>query len=249
MRSFAHTLLLLLSTEVAAERLVPLRAIVSESNAPPYALFDDRGFLSAGISKDLLDALVKRSGLSLTHLPLPRGRVESWLLQDEADIACFLNPDWVENPEQLSWSPELFSTQQLLVRRSNTPGIQQMADLFGKRIGTDRGFNYPELELLFSQQLAIRDDANSLHSNLIRLEQQRLDVVLTVDLAYYYHQQKFGHTTFRTDPLWTKPDGVYCAFNPHQPALVEQLQQTLHQLVQDGTVAAILQRYQPAKNQ
>lgn len=235
---------LFLSTTSLAE-VRTLRAIVSDSNAPPFAIFDTSTLLTAGISKDILQQLIGRSQLELQYLPIPRGRVEQWLLRDDADIACFLNPAWVEQAEQLLWSTALFSTRQVIVRRSNSPAIQQLTDLLGKHIGTERGFSYPELDAMFAQRLLIRDDAISLESNLNRLEKQRIDAVLTVDLAFQYHQQIHGNTNLTADPLWTKPDAVYCALNPHRPALAKQIQLTLRQMVEDGTIDSILAQYQP----
>lgn len=243
MRSFLLVILLLLNTRLAVSEVTTVRAIVSASNAPPYAFFDKSGHLSGGISKDILDELSKRSKLYWQYLPLPRGRVEQWLLRDDADIACFLNPAWVDLPEQLVWSPALFTTQQVIVRRSTSPAIQNISDLFGKRLGTDRGFSYPELNTIFAQRLAVRDDASSLQINLSRLQKQRLDAVLTVDLAYLYHQQQFPSEDLQADPLWAEPANVYCALNQHQPELTARLLLTLQQMVADGTINIILQRY------
>lgn len=237
--------LILTSAPVVADT-GSLRAIVSSSNAPPYALFDESGDLAGGISKDILEALASRSTLTLNFLPLPRGRVEQWLLRDEADIACFLSPAWVEQPELLAWSPSLFTTRQVIVRRSHSPSITQLTDLLGKRVGTDRGFSYPEFDAVFSQRLIIRDDAISLQSNLMRLQKQRLDAVLTVDRAYEYHQQQFNSEGLLADPLWTAPDNVYCAINPNRPELASRVQQTLQLMIDDGTIQRILLRYQPA---
>lgn len=247
MRGFILLLLLLCSFKAALAEVKTIRAIVSDSNAPPFALFDQDSNLAGGISKDILEALANHSQLALQYLALPRGRVEQWLLRDDADIACFLNPDWVEQPQHLLWSNSLFNTRQVIIRRNNSPAIQKMTDLLGKRLGTDRGFSYPEFDKMFSQRLLIRDDATSLESNLSRLQKQRLDAVLAVDLAYHYYQQTHDSEGLAADPLWTAPDGVYCALNPHQPELAHYLQQVLQQIATDGTISDILRQYKPAQ--
>lgn len=245
MRGFILLIFLLCSFKAALAEVKTIRAIVSDSNAPPFALFDQDSNLAGGISKDILEALANHSQLTLQYLALPRGRVEQWLLRDDADIACFLNPDWVEQPEQLLWSNSLFNTRQVIIRLNNNPAIQKMTDLLGKRLGTDRGFSYPEFDKMFSQRLLIRDDATSLESNLSRLQKQRLDAVLAVDLAYHYYQQTHDSEGLAADPLWTAPDGVYCALNPHQPELAHYLQQVLQQMATDGTIDDILRQYKP----
>lgn len=190
--------------------------------------------------------VAKKLGITAISVDVWWGRVEQWLLRDEADIACFLSPAWVEQPELLAWSPSLFTTRQVIVRRSHSPSITQLTDLLGKRVGTDRGFSYPEFDAVFSQRLIIRDDAISLQSNLMRLQKQRLDAVLTVDRAYEYHQQQFNSEGLLADPLWTAPDNVYCAINPNRPELASRVQQTLQLMIDDGTIQRILLRYQPA---
>lgn len=249
MRGFAlFCFFVFINTPVLAEPQT-IRAIVSDSNAPPYAIFDaafDHNLqLTGGISKDILEALAQRSQLSLQFLALPRGRVEQWLLKDQADIACFLNPDWVTQPSTLLWSEALFTTRQVLVRQDTQPAITQISDLLGKRIGTDRGFSYPEFDSLFAQQSLIRDDANSLQSNLIRLQKARVDAVLTVDLAYHYYQLHHNSERLIADLLWTTPDAIYCAFSPNNPELATKMQQTLQHMIADGTIQHILQRYKP----
>lgn len=245
MRSFILKTVLLLSMPAVLADTPTVRAIVSDSNAPPYALFTPQGGLTGGISKDILEEAVTRSSLRLQYLPLPRGRVEQWLQKNDADIACFLNPAWVEQPTQLLWSTTLFTTRQVIVRRSNSPAITSVNDLTNMHIGTERGFSYPELDALFSTKVAIRDDATTLENNLNRLQMKRVDAVLTVDLAYAYYQQLHNSAGLAADPLWAEPVGVYCALNRQQAHITTPLLNVLQQMVVDGSIKRILQRYKP----
>ncbi|MBV2131046.1 substrate-binding periplasmic protein [Arsukibacterium indicum] len=227
---------------VASERNT-LRAVVSDSNTPPYAIFDSSGALSAGLSKDILDALALVSQLDIQYLDLPRARIESWLESGQADIACFLNPDWVATPSLYIWSPPLFATQQLFIRRADSPPIKALPDLAGKRVGTTRGFTYPELEQVFSLGDVIRDDAHSLQSNLKRLEQGRLDVVMSVDLSYYFFMNNGGLGNFSADPIWSAPPSVYCAISRYNPQLAARLVRGLNMLVANKFINRQLRRY------
>ena len=110
LRQFVSIPILLLAVgwSAAATEQQVLRAAVSDTNTPPYAIFDDAGKLSAGLSKDILDALASISKLDIQYLDLPRTRIEGWLESGQADVACFLNPDWVTEPDLYHWSPPLF---------------------------------------------------------------------------------------------------------------------------------------------
>ena len=224
MRKYWSLLLLLPVATWSAE---PLRAVVSRTNTAPYAIFDQQNRLTGGLAKEILDELAVRLNRPVQYLDLPRGRVVEWLVTDKADISCFLNPEWVPASYKLNWTPVLFYTRQFIVRRAEDSPVRSNKDLFHKRIGTTRGFAYPELQSLFETKAAVRDDAESLEKNIQRLQQGRIDLVMTVDLSYGYYQQHFDSSKLAVDPLWADPSAVYCALNPKHSGLVQQIQ---HQL-------------------
>lgn len=222
----------------------PLRAVVSQTNTAPYAIFDQHNQLVGGVAKELLDALAIRLNRQVNYLDLPRGRVVEWLATDKADISCFLNPEWVPATYQLSWTPVLFYTRQYIVRRAEDSPVRANQDLFRKRIGTTRGFSYPELQPLFETNATVRDDAESLEKNIQRLEQGRVDLVMTVDLSYGHYQQHFDTSKLAIDPLWAKPAAIYCALNPKNDGLVLDIQKAFGLMQQQGTIEKVLQRWE-----
>lgn len=236
---------LLLCQPLLAE---PLRAVVSQTNTAPYAIFDAQNRLTGGVAKELLDALAVQLKREVQYLDLPRGRVVEWLVTDKADISCFLNPEWVPATYKLSWTPVLFSTQQFIIRRIQDSPVRSNQDLHHKRIGTTRGFSYPELESLFQSNSAVRDDAESLEKNIQRLEQGRVDLVMTVDLSYGHYQQHFDSAKLAADPLWAEPAEVYCALNPKNSELVQQIQRQLALMQQQGVIDTILKPWIHSSN-
>ncbi len=240
MLKWLSLLILLSSLTLSAD---PLRAVVSQTNTAPYAIFDQHNQLAGGVAKELLDDLAARLKKPVLYLDLPRGRVVEWLVTDKADISCFLNPQWVPATYKLSWTPVLFYTRQYIVRRVEDSPVRSNQDLFRKRIGTTRGFSYPELQPLFETNAAVRDDAESLEKNIQRLEQGRLDLVMTVDLSYGHYQQHFDSSKLAVDPLWAEPVAVYCALNPKHAPLVQDIQQQLRLMKQQGVFKKALQRW------
>ncbi|RVT48676.1 transporter substrate-binding domain-containing protein [Rheinheimera sediminis] len=220
-----------------------LRAVVSQTNTAPYAIFDEHNSLADGVAKDLLDELAVRLKMPILYLDLPRGRVVEWLVTDQADISCFLNPEWVPATYKLNWTPILFHTRQYIIRRIEDGPVRSNKDLFRKRIGTTRGFSYPELQQLFVTGSSVRDDAESLEKNIQRLEQGRIDVVMTVDLSYGHYQQHFDTSKLAADPLWAEPAAVYCALNPKNALLVQKIQQQLSSMQHQKLIERMLQRW------
>ncbi len=221
-----------------------IRAVVSESNTAPYAFFSVDGKLSGGISKHLLDEVASRMRGQIEYLDVPRARVEPWLSQGKADVACFLSPEWVADAAKFDWTGPLFYTQQLIIRRQDAPPIRSIMDLYRKRVGTNHGFRYPELDAAFKSEQLIRDDAHSLVSNLQRLAQGRLDAVMTVDLTYsdVMKTQRFD-TNFAADPLWAEPSAVFCAIS-QSSAYRMQLLQNFSRLTGEGFFVSELKPYQ-----
>lgn len=220
-----------------------IKAVVSDTNPVPYAIFSAEGSLTGGISKQLIDEVGKITTLPIDYLTVPRARVESWIASGKADLGCFISPDWVNKPKMLEWVGPLFFTTQYIVRRSNSKPNRQLSDLFHQRIGTIRGFVYPELEQAFAEELLVRDDAHSLESNLTRLAQGRLDAVMAVDLSYGYvmaRQQFDSKLTY--DPIWTAAPAVYCALSPKSAKLM-LLKQAFSQLQQQNFINTIIQPY------
>lgn len=223
----------------------PIRAVISETNPPPFAMFDSQGQLTDGIGKAIVDAIAKDLRGVAEYQNVPRGRVLEWLRSGQADLACFLNPDWVEDPKAVDWSVPLLTSHQVIVRRRDSAPITQLNDLLGKRVGTTRGFFYPEFQMAFLQKQIIRDDAISLSSNLQRLAQGRLDAVLSVDLSLNFtlrHNPQWGGQ-FSADLLWTDAPQLFCAISQSSPKRVQLLRQ-LSRLQAEGRLEQLIAPYQ-----
>lgn len=219
----------------------PIRAVVSDSNPPPFAIFDEQGQLRDGLAKQMLEQIATELRVSTEYQNVPRARVMEWLKQGKADIACFLNPAWVDEPAAVDWSVALLTSPQVIVRRRDASAVTQLSDLDGKRIGTTRGFFYPEFDMAFLQKQMIRDDAINLSSNLQRLAQGRLDAVLSVELSLRYtlkHNSQFAGM-FSADPLWTQAPTLHCAISQSSPKRMQLLRQLARMEAEDRLPAVV----------
>ena len=71
-----------------------------------------------------------------------------------------------------------------------------------------------------------------------------MDLVMTVDLSYGHYQQQFDTSKLAVDPLWAEPAAVYCALNPKNVLLVQDINQQLELMQQQGVIKKALQRWQ-----
>lgn len=222
----------------------PLKAAVSETNTVPFGIFNQNGQLVGGLSRDILQLVGLELRSQVQYLDIPRARLEPWLVSGEAEVGCFLNPDWVSSPKRFDWTDTLFVSRQLIIRRRDSAPIRRLSDLYQKRVGTTFGFVYPELQQAFAERLIIRDDANSLHSNLQRLAQQRLDAVMSVDLSFYYllAQQHFD-VDFVAEPIWSEPPGVFCAVS-QKSTRRQAILRAFSRLKAEGAIDKLVLKYQ-----
>lgn len=225
-------LLLIFFVTLHSAQAATLRAIVSESNTPPYIMISDTQVYS-GLVMDTLHELGQRLNAEVKHYPIPRARIESWLSVGEADIWCFLNPAWVSQPAGFAWSVPLYQTTEVLVTRQNQPAFTNLTQLYKKRIGTTRGFIYPQLEAAFAAKQLHRDDAISLQQNLERLQQGRLDAVISDSITYQYYATEHL-PPLSANNFWSTPVDNFCAVSLANPELAKRITDSLQQMQQDG---------------
>ncbi|WP_333608961.1 substrate-binding periplasmic protein [Arsukibacterium sp.] len=224
--------LLAVSPGLSAESL---RAVVSETNIPPFVMSKEDQ-LSGGLVLDTVAEVAKQLQLPLEVDAIPRGRTEAWLNSGQADIWCFTNPAWVKDPQTLIWSDVMYSNIELLVRLESSHPINTVLDLHGKTIGTSRGFRYPELDPVFAAGFARRDDAISLSQNLQRLKQVRVDVVVADSITFNYYlkssQQTESAVPIVADPMWTAAINNYCAVSSQDPQKAQLILQALTRIAE-----------------
>jgi ABC-type amino acid transport substrate-binding protein len=232
------------ATAMAAGRPGTLRVALNEANGRPFALYDPAGHFVGGLGRDVIDPLAGALGLRAEYLNLPRARVEAWLREGRIDGACFLAPAWVGNPAALRWSPVLFHIRQVVVSAPGSPPVDSPRALFGRRLGTQLNYAYPELQPYFADGRIRRADAPSHASNMAKLARGRIDAFLYDDIAAPFAARE-GRLPgdVRIDPLWAPDNPVYCAFSHDFAARAPRWEALLQAQVDDGRIDAAIAAY------
>ncbi|MEN3156877.1 ABC transporter substrate-binding protein [Alkalimonas sp. NCh-2] len=235
--------MLLLSLPAAADSL---RALISETNTPPFIIYSHEA-TKTGLVIDISNEVAHQLGLEIEYLSIPRARTEQWIQTGQADLWCFTSPKWVREPETMLWSEPLYTTVDLLIRKASTAPFRQLADLYLKKIGTSRGFHYPELEALFATAGASRDDALSLKENLQRLQLDRVDVVIADDFSYNYYMNANKDSAetqaLAADQIWSYAQPSYCAISNTNPLKAEAIRRVLADIHANGSIERWLRHY------
>ncbi len=172
------------------------------------------------------------------------------LKNQQPAVVLFVNPIWFDDPEESKffWSEEVLTLRDEIVSLNSKPFIfSQNEDYKGKRIGGIKGYTYPVLDALVSDNLAQRVDAQGDLENLKRLyEKGDLDAIIVNEGPLKFYSQLLGiqHKLF----VSPKPSGVYqvkIMVTKNQPAVFEFIQSVLANMDQDSAWMEIINLYLP----
>ncbi|WP_426161818.1 substrate-binding periplasmic protein [Pseudoduganella sp. R-34] len=218
--------------------------VMAISNGSGMPMTDIRGEeLKGGILKEFGDALGGLLHLEPRYMILPRTRVEGALLRGHADLLCDLRPEWLDNQGFL-WSDAIISNRMMVAMRSETPVPASLNAIAGLRVGTIRGYRYPEIEHL--QPPILRDNAANDSQNLEKLLLGRFDFIFT-NRIYFDYQRKVHPERARlaSHNLKITDFDTYCAVHPQGKLGIRDLNQAIATLKARGTIRSILARYRP----
>lgn len=203
------------------------------------------GKLIGGIIKDIGDVLAKEMQLKPEYLQLPRKHMADMVLSGSVHMRIVFNPNWVQQPERYHWTPVLFEDTDILVIKSrDKQKFYEITDLNTAHIGTIMGHVYPDFEDYFHSQTMVRDNSINMDTNLIRLEKDRVNAVLTTRMAFDYSLTQYrGDGMFVDSNILKNANALSIMVSPHFPGPKEKLDQVVIRLKSSGKIAAILAKY------
>ncbi len=200
----------------------------------------EHGQVVEGINRDLALLLAERLGREARFLLMPRRRVANTLERGEADLLCDYLPAWLPGP--FLWSRPFLPSAYWVVTRRDRPAPGFLQALLKQRIGTVRGYAYPELEAALGGAL-LREDAPNSEASLRMLSLARVDHLAVVQRFLEYQQHIGAFATPLHPPLVVSSYLSQCALSPRSSITVERLNQALSDIVDDGSLERVLQRY------
>ncbi|KGJ89766.1 substrate-binding periplasmic protein [Colwellia psychrerythraea] len=234
----------LIPLAVFADNKANLIISYGDHNSAPYAI--EKGEqLSAGIIKDIATEIAGELDITITFAKTPRKRIERYLESNTIHVELITSPAWLSNSEKLQWSETIFIERDIMVVKADNPKqYNGLVDFRGMIIGTIRGYKYPKLQPFFDKDYFIRYDVSNLNVNFIRLELDRIDALVDADILINYQlmQNKNSHI-FKVLPLTVSQQNIRAALSPNAPVTINQFNQALKKLKDQGVIAAILKKY------
>lgn len=207
----------------------------------PLALFEG-GNLSAGIIKDIGDAIGKRMGRRPRYLIVPSKRVISVLESGEADGICYVRPEWIG--ADYHWTVGFIPNAEVVIARIDAKVLHDIKDLEGKPLGTILGYHYPEITEVLSTHI-LRDDAQNTEQNFRKFLAGRTQYAV-IDKATLEHKLKLDKSIQLRVDLELPTYKAGCAFSNKSRIPFQQIDDAVNSLIKDGSIDHILAQYRPA---
>lgn len=211
----------------------------------PFVLIKD-GVLAEGIIKDIGDELAHGMGLKPTYIQIPRKRLPTMIESGEVHMRIIFNPDWLTDSHRFHWSDVMFEDKSILVvRRQDAATFDEMNQFLGKRIGAIFGQVYPSFQEFFIADMMTRDDSINLESNLRRLEKNRIDAVLTTEMAFKYTLRSFINSdAFQDSQTLSEPHQHFIMYSKNTPWKPSVFKNAFDKMRQSNRFHKIVDKYQ-----
>jgi polar amino acid transport system substrate-binding protein len=239
----AGVLLVLVVATASAKNV--LRIGVSDSDGPPIAVVAGNVLVS-GLSRDLGSALADTLDRRPVFVVVSRKRVEWALESGTVDIVCNANPAWYEDAGQLGWTQSLYPQVERIATREDASAVRQVSDLAGRRIGTIRGYTYPQIEPLWANGKAGRSNEDRLALMMKSLQSKVTDAAIVSELEFgvWARANPAAAQRIRIQPYVVSSIPTSCAVSPRAKTSVTEMNRAIEQLRAQGRLKAILHTYE-----
>ena len=216
-----------------------------DAEFPPYGYKDDSGNY-VGFDLDLAKEVCERNNWTFKAQPIDWDAKDAEL--DSGSIDCIWNGFTINGRENdYSWSEPYIDNKQVIVVKSDS-GIKSLDDLAGKTVETQKDSS--ALAALQGDNKTLADTFATLtevadyNTAFMDLESGACDAVaIDIGVAQYQVSSKDNPDayTILDDSISSEQYGI--GFKKGNDALKDQVQKTLDEMFEDGTVAKIAENY------
>ena len=216
-----------------------------DAEFPPYGYKDDSGNYT-GFDLDLAKEVCERNNWTFKAQPIDWDAKDAEL--DSGSIDCIWNGFTINGRENdYTWSDPYIDNKQVVVVKSDS-GIKSLDDLAGKTVETQKDSS--ALAALQGDNKTLADTFGSLtevadyNTAFMDLESGACEAVaIDIGVAQYQVSSKDNPDdyTILNDTISSEQYGV--GFKLGNDDLKDQVQKTLDEMFEDGTVAKIAQNY------
>ena len=216
-----------------------------DAEFPPYGYKDDSGNYT-GFDLDLAKEVCERNNWTFKAQPIDWDAKDAEL--ESGSIDCIWNGFTIDGRENdYLWSDPYFDNKQVFVVKADS-GISSIDDLAGKTVETQKDSS--ALAALQGDNKTIADSFGTLtevadyNTAFMDLESGACDAVdMDIGVAEYDIKNKNGTDTFSILDQYITTEKYGVGFKKGNTDLKDQVQATLDEMFEDGTVLKIAQEY------
>lgn len=215
-----------------------------DANFPPYGYMDENGEY-VGFDLDLAAEVCKRNDWTLVKQPI------NWDSKDfeleAGNISCIWNGFTMSDDrlDDYTWSDAYVDNSQVVVVSADS-GIETLADLEGKVVDVQAASS--ALEALNGDAKDLADTFKKLeevpdyNQAFMNLEAGAVDAIaMDIGVAEYQIEQRGDKYVILEEPIITEKYGI--GFLKGNEELRDEVQKTLNEMAEDGTVAEIAEKW------
>jgi len=212
-----------------------------DGGCPPLAFYDDQG-RPAGFEADLAQEFARRLGLEVVWLDLPREALIHALYARKIDCIVSALPMTRTNKMQVAFSKPYIEDGLVLAVSPDNADIQKPGDIKGKTVALVKETEAAQFLKNTDKKPAKTRQYPDLAQAVQALANGDVDAVIAERLPLLHLAGQSEHKFTVLDDLLTKtPYGA--AFRKDDSSLKSRIQRTLNQMLTDGAMNAISQRW------
>ena len=216
-----------------------------DAEFPPYGYKDDNGEY-VGFDLDLAQEVCDRNNWTLVKQPIDWDAKDSEL--DSGSIDCIWNGFTINGREDdYTWSEPYIDNKQVVIVKTDS-GINSLADLEGKTVETQKDSS--ALSALEGDNKTLADTFADLtqvadyNTAFMDLESGACDAVaMDIGVAQHEISSKDNPADYYIIPKEISSEQYGVGFKKGNEQLRDQVQKTLDEMFEDGTVMKIAQKY------
>lgn len=199
---------------------------------------------ASGIMVEALREIVSPEGYVVITDSTPRQRLYARLKAELFDVAAIAR-EWVEAPDDFAFSEPVVVLRDVIFSLRERPlSFSGPGDLFGKRVGTHRGYVYPTVDEYFKAGQIVRDDSGSELAMLKKVLVGRSDAAIVEEAAgLWIIKQQGWQGKFHLSKQAVDSVGFRLMFSKKWAPMIPAFNRELARLKENGQLDGILARY------
>ena len=214
------------------------------SQFPPFGYMDDNSDYT-GFDLELAQEVAKRNNWTFKAQPIIDWNTKKFEL-DSREVDCIWSEFTINGRENdYAWTKPYFNNTKLVIVRGDS-GIDSIDELNGSTLEVQQGssiLNTIAKNETLNKTFAQINEVDGYDTAFMDLESGVCDVIIIDScLGRYMVSEKFTDAKILDQPLSNEVYGV--AFSKGDEGLKNEVQDTLNEMFEDGTVEKIAQKYE-----